>query len=32
MRTMQNQYKQNAALLTVEADGSYSYLSALKGY
>jgi hypothetical protein len=28
---MQNQYIQNAALLTVKADGSYSYRSALKG-
>jgi hypothetical protein len=29
---MQNQKIQNAALLTVKADGSYSYRSALKGY
>jgi hypothetical protein len=27
---MQNKYIQNAALLTVKADGSYSYRSALK--
>jgi hypothetical protein len=28
---MQNQYIQNAALLIVKADGSYSYRSALNG-
>jgi hypothetical protein len=28
---MQNQYIQNAALLTVKADGSYSYRSTFKG-
>jgi hypothetical protein len=31
VRTMQSQCIQNAALLTVKADGSYSYHSALKG-
>jgi hypothetical protein len=30
VRTIQNQYIQNAALMTVKADGSYSYRSALK--
>jgi hypothetical protein len=30
VRTMQKQQIQNAALLTVKADGSYSYRSALK--
>jgi hypothetical protein len=29
---MQNQQTQNSALLTVKADGLYSYRSALKGF